>query len=1025
VCLFSLNGTFVLADNPSKSTHLAPPVYHADKSHRAESQALAIDALVRRRAGEKNSVERVWLDDILLSLKRVQRVFACSVKPLRGEIRVRMPNNFCLRYYDSGPGSSAKEFRRPGWPGRPKEHQPANADEFLFSPPTPRPRINNQWAYATGPRDKGPGAESAGEKDEKSPPYNDDGDEAWDKKQAALRTKKKDYERRKPELQRQLEKEARDIGGKGIGLKRLQELADEIGFNVPETSILTVREGFAEYLEANRELVRAGDIIVEHKDEMAKRVCALAEQERDGLISNENMRKVVSVYFREIGIEGYERYFNFKWVSTSPDDVKFMFINYALTDIAFEFRMPDSVVSIIPKKIDEIGVDSPLGRTSGRKEDGFYKNLAGEYKSETISSKNAEKDVGSLFWYFINGTWIKLDQKIADDGCAVCFQEYLGFDAGFVGFSSLYGSTVMDVVCGVIEGATGTLSREVENLRSLTYSGTGWCANSTVFEIDGENVDCIRTFKDYPASITSGYKTRIYKKEEVVSFWEEHTQVITLEDSRNFRSPITLEQAKEVGRVLKALEEKLGYPVDVEGGFINGKLYLVQARPVTALAYAERGKLPDTTKNMIGEQTLAVGKIDFTGHIVYSDSTLQDTKSNTTLLQRYGNHITVRKSSYGDEWKPGPNSKVCIDLVSGERLKHDFHDYHKLIESGEYCYVVGTIIADAINSLEYEEVDGLTVSRRKVRVVADGLKARLYLVPEEEAPLEQAVTAVQKDLAENAADASPGNVPNGNVSGGTEEAYSRFLTQSLPLISTLFAESREPVFFPVSTAIIDEAVDREGMIALLNTLQRFKNTYVWLYDTGGRGRFLTEEEKKTEYRIDKKDIDKAHEAYVGKRENTVALFPVSQVIEEGNLRIELAKVRDALELREAGPIKNTIMSPVGAEGDPCGLIRGILLGVDMAYIARQNRQYHEVDDHFKREFIEPQVLTPYREHCESLGIQGFNLTAHDLIAIATGSPGLIEALQNLIRTLPPITSQYLPNEVKQTYESTRLMLKAL
>jgi len=279
---------------------------------------------------------------------------------------------------------------------------------------------------------------------------------------------------------------------------------------------------------------------------------------------------------------------------------------------------------------------------------------------------------------------------------------------------------------------------------------------------------------------------------------------------------------------------------------------------------------------------------------------------------------------------------------------------------------------------------------------------------------------------------SPTEAGKPDTSNRISDAHSKFLDQS-PVVSTLLTESREPVFFSVSTAIIDGAVDRRGVIALLNTIQRFKNAYVWLYDTDGAGRFLTEEEKEREYGIGRKDIDEAHEEYIGKRENTVALFPVSQGIEEGDLRIELTKVRHTLELRAEGPIKNTIMSPVGTTGDPCGLIRSIVLGVDMAYIARQNRQYRKVhgysiqkDKHFIKNFIEPRVLAPYREHCAALGIQGFNLTAQDLIQIATGrGRTLIEALRDLIRTLPPITSRHLPEEVRQTYERTRLTLESL
>ena len=52
---------------------------------------------------------------------------------------------------------------------------------------------------------------------------------------------------------------------------------------------------------------------------------------------------------------------------------------------------------------------------------------------------------------------------------------------------------------------------------------------------------------------------------------------------RAFENAITPEQAREVGRLARKVEAHFGAPQDIEWAYSGGKLYLLQARPITAL----------------------------------------------------------------------------------------------------------------------------------------------------------------------------------------------------------------------------------------------------------------------------------------------------------------------------------------------------------------------------------------------------------------------------------------------------------
>jgi hypothetical protein len=144
---------------------------------------------------------------------------------------------------------------------------------------------------------------------------------------------------------------------------------------------------------------------------------------------------------------------------------------------------------------------------------------------------------------------------------------------------------------------------------------------------------------------------------------------------------------------------------------------------------------PEPPGATLGEPCLSLGAMDFTGKIVrFCADKLEVAASRKILEDAEPGEEYILAASRAEYWpakyfisRPA-KSRVFIDLSSGSRLAHNHHYFYPLIKTGRYCYLAGKILQDAIETLEYEERGGIMVSRIKVRVISDGLTARLYIV---------------------------------------------------------------------------------------------------------------------------------------------------------------------------------------------------------------------------------------------------------------------------------------------------------
>jgi hypothetical protein len=155
------------------------------------------------------------------------------------------------------------------------------------------------------------------------------------------------------------------------------------------------------------------------------------------------------------------------------------------------------------------------------------------------------------------------------------------------------------------------------------------------------------------------------------------------------------------------------------------------------------------------------------------------------------------------------------------------------------------------------------------------------------------------------------------------------------------------------------------------------------------------------------------------RESTVTLFPAfkGENINQSTIVSRLGSINMTPE--------NTILSPIGLQHDPAGLIRATILGLKLMDIARQIKEkgIDITKDQAFKDKIQLEILEQLKNVCDPDDLKNFNLTPDDIIAFATGTiNNIIAALKKLIKLLPitPINAE----ELRQIYEHVKLVITA-
>lgn len=240
-----------------------------------------------------------------------------------------------------------------------------------------------------------------------------------------------------------------------------------------------------------------------------------------------------------------------------------------------------------------------------------------------------------------------------------------------------------------------------------------------------------------------------------------------------------------------------------------------------------------------------------------------------------------------------------------------------------------------------------------------------------------------------------------------------YLEKNRTLFKDILGENKPDTLVRVPVEAI-ESIGIDNIKDFLATFQEAPNGYVELYYMSGV--VEVSESVYQKYGLQKKPLPKD---FKRTRESTVTLFPAFKG-EEINQSTIVSRL-GAFDVRP----DNTILSPIGLQHDPAGLIRATILGLKMMDIARQIKEkgIDITKDQAFKDKIQLEILEQLKNVCDADDLKNFNLTPDDIIALATGTiNNIITALKKLIKLLPitPIDADGL----RQIYEHAKEVITA-
>lgn len=260
------------------------------------------------------------------------------------------------------------------------------------------------------------------------------------------------------------------------------------------------------------------------------------------------------------------------------------------------------------------------------------------------------------------------------------------------------------------------------------------------------------------------------------------------------------------------------------------------------------------------------------------------------------------------------------------------------------------------------------------------------------------------------------SLPEIGLAGSTEKTPSNqidYINSNKMLFNKILGEGKQDVLARIPIETI-ESIGIDNIKNFLAAFQEAPNGYIELYYMSGIGE--VSESVYQKYSLQKKSLPKN---FKRTRENTVTLFPAlkGEEINQSTIVSRLGSLNIAPE--------NTILSPIGLQHDPSGLIRATILGLKMMDIARQIKEkgISITKNQAFKDNIQLEILEQLKNVCDVDDLKNFNLTPDDIIALATGTiNNIIAALKKLIKLLPitPINAE----ELRQIYEHAKQALIA-
>lgn len=499
------------------------------------------------------------------------------------------------------------------------------------------------------------------------------------------------------------EDNTRLYGRKAAFLMVLSGLARKIGFSVPCFELVGSEE-FEKFM--SQKVMREASALEANKDLIIRRLhralkgANTVEERKEALsrLGNGGLKFLLPVF----DVDSVEKIF--RRHSFFTEDYRFWrqqsLIGHAIeAEISLRRReavLPPSTLAAIRRITDSEGPQIKA-RSSSDREDSFLKSLAGRYHSATAEGKKAIAGaIEDIYMRFI------YKHESPDERMGVVLQKYIDADCGGIAFSSLKGMTTIEAVIGSPETAVKG-------------------GSNVIIDMDGDEISEIHYgFMDCPdRMVVGGESLSWYEREQL---WQIRTSSIRTRKSGIKRSPLSRKQIQKVSRVVRALEEDLGFPVDIEFAFRKGKLYVLQARPITG-DNSPVEALPEFAKeDIIAKVPVSINECDSLVRLAIppSGGDWETEKLFVKLQEEFHGELALVSHLPENVIHSLGEATVIIDPQEADRITHKDLVFR---EDGMVYLGCPGLIPLLEAGMEFETRSNARISKEMVRVISNGLRA--------------------------------------------------------------------------------------------------------------------------------------------------------------------------------------------------------------------------------------------------------------------------------------------------------------
>ena len=477
------------------------------------------------------------------------------------------------------------------------------------------------------------------------------------------------------------ERRAPVLGGKGAWDEIVEELAEKIDYSTPGSVRLTIKEIWAKYIEANEGYVEQGNRLIK------------SDLDEHGKVTKETIEALRKLHKKRFVFPRELEYY----ISSKSTHLKGCIIN----------------------------------RSSGRWEDSFLRNLAGIFISPKRKDERlVVQGIKEIFSNAVNRIWITQNEEDSEtieglpnllsqeEGFGILIQPFLDFDASGTAMSNLYGHISIEAVVGDADMAVRGIHA---NVAQYLYK------KST------------RPSLEYnPSFINMPYSVRLKGKEYEASKDAESIKTL-MKDYPQINgkfSPLSKEQAQEVYRVTKALEEEIGVPLDIEWGYLDNKLYIIQIRPIIGDFKKPLVKIDSKLKQekKIASTPIALGNTTSKGitgkMVLYGRGVTKETVAAVEDELDEG-YIRVQHDVASAILERETTAKVLVDPYRGSRQAHNINLITDRIASGEFSYCNGPVLKEPFIKnlifIPHPRHANVWITEEDVTYFGDGLRGEFYL----------------------------------------------------------------------------------------------------------------------------------------------------------------------------------------------------------------------------------------------------------------------------------------------------------